>query len=88
MTNSYLIWIPSIQQYLRFRELNIEQYKCILKTMDIADLEFIHTLNEIIQENIVSKFDINKFTTLDRFVIFITLKIYSCGAVLTLAKKC
>lgn len=88
MRSSHNIWIPSLQNTLRFRDLDFEQHKCIIKILDDDDLEFISTLNEIIHENLVSEFDANRLTTLDRFIIFLSLKINSCGSEIVLSKKC
>lgn len=88
MKSSHNIWIPSLQNSLRFNDLSFDQYRCMLRIIDDNDLEFISTLNDIINDNIVSKFDPNKLTTLDRFIIFLSLKINSCGSSLILSKKC
>jgi hypothetical protein len=88
MRSSHNIWIPSLQHTLRFKDLTFDQYGCIINILDDNDLEFISTLNEIIHENIVSKFDVDRLTTLDRFIIFLSLKINSCGNIISLSKKC
>jgi hypothetical protein len=88
MKNSYFIWIPSIQKYLRFYELSWDQLRSILKVIDDNEIEFIYQLNTILRSNIISDYDINRFTTLDRFVVFIFLKIYSCGPTLSLTAEC
>lgn len=88
MRCSHNIWIPSLQSNLRFKDMSFEQYRCIIKILEDDDLEFISTLNEIMLENITSKFDIDQLTTLDRFIIFLGLKINSCGKTISLSKKC
>lgn len=89
MRNSFLIWIPSIQTNLRFRELTNDQHHTLLKIIDSpVELEFFYHLNEIIKDNLVSVYDSNSFTTIDRFIISIFLKMYSCSPTITLFRKC
>lgn len=88
MRSSHNVWIPSLQHPLRFKDLSFDQYRCVVKVLDENDLELISTLNEIIHENIVSKFDVDRLTTLDRFIIFLSLKINSCGSSIVLSRKC
>lgn len=89
MQNTYLIWIPSIQKNIRFKELTNSQYRIILKNLDDdTDLDFLYNLNNIIKNNIVDNFDYKLFTIIDRFVIFLYFKILSCSPLLDLLKKC
>jgi len=89
MQNTYLIWIPSIQKNIRFKELTNSQYRIILKNLDDdTDLDFLYNLNNIIKNNIVDDFDYKLFTIIDRFVIFLYFKILSCSPLLDLVKKC
>jgi len=89
MQNTYLIWIPSIQKNIRFKELTNNQYRIILKNLDDdTDLDFLYNLNNIIKTNIVDNFDYKLFTIIDRFVIFLYFKILSCSPLLDLLKKC
>lgn len=88
MTNSYLIWIPSIQNYIRFKELSWDQLRSIIKIIDEKNIEFIYQLNNILLENKLEDIDIDNLTILDRFVIFIQLKLHSCGSILSLGIEC
>lgn len=89
MRNSFLIWIPSIQTNLRFNELTNLQYRALLKIIDSpVELEFFYHLNEIIRDNLVSKFDPDLFTTIDRFIISVFLKMHSCSPTISLFRKC
>lgn len=88
MQKSFNIWIPSIQYFIRFFELTVSQYKTILKSLSDNDVDFIFTLNDIIRQNIVDYADYEKLTTLDRFIIFLALKIHSCSPEIVLSSKC
>lgn len=81
------IWIPSHQSFHRFEELNTIQYKDIHKCID-NDEDFVLCLNEIIQNNSISPLSLKSLTTIDRFVIMLYLKIYSCGQFVKFTKKC
>lgn len=89
MKNSYLIWIPSIRNYLRFQELTNDQYRCLLKVIDDeTEIEFFYHLNQILKDNLISDFDYNTLTTIDRFIICIYLKLYSCSPSISLSRVC
>lgn len=85
---SYRIWIPSKQKYIRMYEINCEQYRCILKSLD-DDYEFDFALNQLLIQNLYDKFiQITEFTVIDKFVIFLQLKIHSCDSKLKLTRVC
>lgn len=85
---SYRIWIPSKQKYVRMLELNCEQYRNLLKVLD-EDEEFNFALNNIINTNLYnSEYKLSDFTIIDKFVIFLQLKIRSCGEKLALVRIC
>ena len=85
---SYRIWVPSKQRYIRMFEINCEQYRNILKVLE-EDAEFDFILNDILVKNIQNeKFKISDFTIIDKFVIFLQLKIRSCGSDLKLVRVC
>jgi hypothetical protein len=88
MKKSFNIWIPSLQSFIRFYELSTEQYKTILKSIPDNDIDFIFTLNSIIETNIINYEKFSKLTTIDRFVIFLALKIHSCSSEIVLSSKC
>lgn len=85
---SYRIWIPSKQKYVRMYELNCEQYRNILKVLD-EDEELDFALNSVIKTNLFdSNYKLSDFTIIDKFVIFLQLKIRSCGGKLSLVRIC
>lgn len=88
MKKTFNVWIPSIQNFLRFCELSSHDYSILLKALDDNDIDFSYTLNDIIKNNLISTFDFSTLTTLDRFVIFLALKINSCGSMLVLSSNC
>ncbi len=89
MKNSLLIWIPSIQNYLRFYELTMDQYRSILKVIDDANrIEFFYQINVILYDNIISDFDINDLTVLDRFLVMAFLKMNNCSPSINLGQSC
>lgn len=88
MKKSFNIWIPSLQTFIRFFELSAEQYKNVLKALTDNEIDFIYTLNSIIESNIINYEKFNKLTTIDRFVIFLALKIHSCSPEIVLSSKC
>lgn len=88
MRNSFLIWIPSLQQFHRFFELTVDQLRCLLKIIDEEEIEFVFLMNKILRQNMDGDIDIDSLTTIDRFVIFLFLKIHSCSTYISLSKKC
>lgn len=85
---SYRIWIPSKQKYVRMFELNCEQYRNLLKVLEEDD-EFNFALNNLIKTNLYnSEYNLSDFTIIDKFVIFLQLKIRSCGEKLSLIRVC
>jgi len=81
------IWIPSQQVFTRFKELSVIQYKDFYKCVDDEE-DFILYLNGIIRSNCLTHIDFKNLTIIDRFVIFLYLKIYSCGTDLKFSKEC
>lgn len=85
---SYKIWVPSKQKYYRFREINVEQYRNILKSID-DDSDFEYSINNLINCNSIDdSFSIKDITIIDRFTILLQLKIHSCGSILNLTRIC
>ena len=85
---SYRIWIPSKQKYTRMYEINCEQYREILKSID-DDFEFDFTLNQLLMTNMYDKtVNLEEFTVIDRFVMLLQLKIHSCDSMLNLVRAC
>lgn len=81
------IWVPSRQVFARFKELSVIQYKNFYKCVDDEE-DFILYLNNIINTNSLNHIDLKSLTIIDRFVIFLYLKIYSCGKDLKFSKEC
>jgi hypothetical protein len=57
-TNSFEVYLPSLQKAVKFKQLNTEQLKKLLKTIidsPIHNTEFITTFNRIIKENILDE---------------------------------
>jgi hypothetical protein len=69
--------------------LTVDQYRTLLKVLDDqTEIEFFYQLNLIIQKNLISDFDINNLTTIDRFIIAVFLKMYSCSPYIELSREC
>jgi hypothetical protein len=85
---SYRVWVPSKQKYVRIYELNCEQFRNILKVIDEEqELDFI--LTDILEKNICdSSYKIEDFTVIDKFIIYLQLRIRSCGPNLNLVRIC
>ena len=85
---SYRVWVPSKQRYVRIHELNCEQFRNILKVLE-EESEFDFILNEILKSNLYDSFyKIEDFTVIDKFVIYLQLRIRSCGPNLNLVRVC
>lgn len=85
---SYKIWVPSKQKYYRFKEINVEQYRNILKCID-DDSDFDYSTNNLLKINCVDRdFNLKDATIIDRFIILLQLKIHSCGSMLNLTRVC
>lgn len=75
------VFIPSLQQEVKFKQLTTEQLKRLLKTIidsPVYNTEFIVTFNSIIKENCVTP-DINtdNFTVYDKALILFKTRIES-----------
>jgi hypothetical protein len=81
------IWIPSIQEFILFKELTVIQYKDLHKQMSDKE-DFINMLNSLLAANGPWRFNTDSLTIIDRFVIFLYLKIYSCGKDLPFTRIC
>lgn len=78
-TNHYLVFLPSLQKEVPFKQLNAEQFKRLLKTVidsPIYNTEFIVTFNNIIKENILdATVNVNRLNALDKLLIQIKTRI-------------
>lgn len=82
------IWMPSHQHYIRMHEMTCEQYRDILKNIDDS-YDFNFCLNQILSNNMFDKsINIGNYTIIDKLLLFLQLRIYSCGSALNLTSKC
>lgn len=88
---SYRIWVPSTQSYLRMYEINCEQYRDILKSVEDSD-NFNYYTNKLLTENITDQYSLLRDgftpTLIDKFIIMLQLKAYSCNTNLSLTREC
>jgi hypothetical protein len=85
---SYRIWIPSMQKYIRMFEINCEQFRNLLKTIE-DDIEFEFSIIQLLTTNLFDKsINLADMTIIDKFVILLQLKIHSCSPKLTLTRSC
>jgi len=80
-TNSFEVYLPSLQRSVAFKQLNTEQLKKILKTIidsPIHNTEFIVTFNSIIRDNILDKsINVEELNVFDKTLIIIKTRIES-----------
>lgn len=74
-TNSFEVYLPSLQKNILFKQLNTEQLKKILKTVidsPIHNSEFVTTFNSIIKNNILdNSINFEELNILDKVLILI-----------------
>jgi hypothetical protein len=80
-TNSFEVYLPSLQRLVSFKQLNTEQFKKILKTIidsPIYNTEFTTTFNSIIKDNILdSTINVGELNIFDKTLILIKTRIES-----------
>jgi hypothetical protein len=80
-SNSFEIYLPSLQKNILFKQLNTEQLKKLLKTVidsPIHNTEFIITFNTIIKENILDgSINVDELNIFDKLLILIKTRIES-----------
>jgi hypothetical protein len=80
-SNSFQVYLPSLQKEIPFKQLNTEQLKKVLKTVidsPIHNSEFITAFNNIIKDNVLDKsLDINTLNVFDKVLILIKTRIES-----------
>jgi hypothetical protein len=80
-TNSFEIYLPSLQKSISFKQLNTEQLKKLLKTIidsPIHNSEFINSFNSIIKENILDEVvNVDELNIFDKLLILIKTRIES-----------
>jgi hypothetical protein len=75
--DSIEIFVPSLQQNVKFKKLTLKQQKDLLKTSideNLVKLAFNILLSSIIAENIIDKVDVNSLYTLDRAAIAVSIR--------------
>lgn len=81
------IWIPSLQRYEYAKEFSNEQYRNLLKVLDDDqgfDRQLEKTFHEIFENSQIVKL----LTMIDKFVVFLQMKIYSYSEDLVLTMTC
>lgn len=77
--NSFSVFLPSLNASAKFKQLNTEQFKRILKTIidsPVYNTEFITTFNSLIKENIIdNNINIDNLTIFDKLSILIKTRI-------------
>lgn len=80
-TNSFEVYLPSLQKNAKFKQLNTEQLKKLLKTIidsPIHNSEFITTFNSIIRDNILDEsITVNDLNIFDKTLILFKTRIES-----------
>jgi hypothetical protein len=77
-STSFEVYIPSLKKNLKFKQLNAEQLKRLLKTIidsPVYNSQFITTFNSIIKENCIESHDTSTLTILDKLLILIKTRI-------------
>lgn len=71
------VYIPSIDNFLTFKELNARQQKLLLETLaddSLYKTRFNKQFHNILRENIVTSFDINTLSVFDKIFIGLYLR--------------
>lgn len=80
-TNSFEVYLPSLQKTVLFKQLNTEQLKKIFKTVidsPIHNSEFITAFNNIIKENILDEsVNVNELNIFDKLLVLVKTRIES-----------
>jgi hypothetical protein len=85
-SSSFDVFVPSLKKNLKFKQLNAEQLKRLLKTIidsPVYNSQFIITFNSIIKENCIDDWDTTTLTVLDKLLILIKLRIESVSPTYT-----
>jgi len=81
------VYIPSLKNSVKFKNLNLKQQKELLKSSvdeSLTKLAFIVNFYNIIQDNIIDKINVNSFYTFDRIAIALSLRANGLDSNLTL----
>jgi hypothetical protein len=81
--NGFEVYIPSLEKNIKFKQLNTEQLKKLLKTVidsPIYNTQLILTFNEIIKENCLEQINVDKLTILDKHIFLLKTRIESISS--------
>jgi hypothetical protein len=84
---AYEVWIPSISDTLRFKEINTAQQKRLVKSVidsEVYKTEFIGALRDIIKENCADDINTDDLTVIDKLCIALHMRAISIGGTLDL----
>ena len=84
--SSYLIWIPSLQDYRRFEEMTTTHQLMLLKSSN--ELEFIYNINTLIFSLCVDTINFQSLTLIDKYIIALYLRMYSIGTDIEFSLNC
>jgi hypothetical protein len=76
-TFCYEVWVPSLNKYVMFREINTSQQKRLIKSIidsPIYNTEFIFALHQIIKENCADNIDVGQLNIIDKLFISIAMR--------------
>lgn len=87
MVHSALIWIPSIKEYKRFKEFNNTHHMLLMKSQE-EELDFLYCINNLLHELCVEGLDLSKITILDKYIIYLYLRMMYIGSELSVVITC
>lgn len=79
-TTAFNVYLPSLNREVKFKQLNTQQFKQILKTVidsPLYNTQFIITFNSLVKENCLEEIEIEKLTILDKLFVFYMIRIES-----------
>lgn len=90
MKSSFLIWIPSLQKFVRFYELKTKDLKFLEKAKKISHLEFLFATKELLENLLYNKNEISigQLTMIDKYVILLYLRMISVGTSINCIVTC
>ena len=82
MQNTYNIWIPSLQKYHPFKEIKLKHLFFLYKG-SINEWDFNFSLYRLLKKlSFDPTLDIDKLTIIDKYVIFIYLRMLCIGTMI------
>lgn len=82
------IWIPSLQKFIKMKEMSCEDRRFILKSID-DDADFDLALHNFLERNILEPdFKIEEINIIDKFVSILQSRVHACGDKLKLNRIC